>query len=101
MREYNEIMKRCKEQGIDTTGCHLYFTHGNLDGQSCLKGTLSQDGCWICIPTKEYCPDFDEDIYMPKCYEIKEKFTTYLKNDHVWYLVECFLLYGENVKVVS
>lgn len=97
MNEYKEILTRYKEQNIDITGCHIYLVEpSSLDGVKCLKGTLSQDKEWICIPTLEYCPDFDEDTYVPKCYEIKESFKTYLKNDTMWYLVQGYVLYDGN-----
>lgn len=92
MNDYKEILKRCKKQGIDTEGCHIYLEPHNFDGEYCPKGTLSHDGFWMCIPTKEYSPDFDEDIYIPVCYEIKDSFTTYLGND-IHYLVKFYLLY--------
>lgn len=102
MDKYQEILKRCKEQNIDTTGCHVYLVEPSLlDGNKCLRGTLSQDKMWICIPTQEYCPDFDDDVYVPKCYEIKESFSTYLKGDSIWYLVEGYLLYDENGRSVK
>lgn len=93
MNNYLEILKRCKKQGIDTKNCHVYLKPNHLDGELCLEGTISQDGLWMCIPTKKYNYDFDDYIYVPECYEIKEKFTTYLKGDSVWYLVEGYLLY--------
>jgi len=94
-REYEEILKRCKEQGVDTTNCHVYISDKSLDGQPCLKGTLSQDKCWLCIPVREYDEFMEEEYYVPRCFEVKDSFTTYLQGDSVWYLVNVYLLYKE------
>lgn len=97
MREYEEILSRCEKQGIDTTNCHIYVDTNHLDGEMCGSPTLSQDKFWLCIPTKEYSPDFDEDIFVPICYEIKDTFTTYIQNDDMWYLRKIYLLYKRRV----
>lgn len=94
-REYIEILSRCKEQGIDIDDCHVYISDRSLDGRPCFKGTLSQDKCWICIPIMEYDECIGEEHYIPQCFEIKNSFTTYLKNDIMWYLVNVYLLYKE------
>ena len=99
MYQYEEIVKRCKEQNIDIGDCDIYIYPDNLNGSNCLKGTLSKDEKWICIPEKMYQPDFDEYVYMPICHEIKDKCTTYLKGDSSWYLVTIYFLYKEKVDV--
>lgn len=89
---YEDVLERCKEQGIDTTDCHLYIYPDNLDGNSCLKGTIHGDE-WVCIPVKEYDESFDEPYFNPVCFKIKSSFQTYLKGDSMWHLVNCYLLY--------
>lgn len=94
MRQYEDILKRCKEQGIDTTDCHVYIVEpSTLDGNVCSKGTLSQDKRWICLAEKEYVPIIDDYTNVPVCYEIKDKFSTYVSNGCMYYLVEFYLLY--------
>lgn len=93
-RDYEEILKRAEEQNIDLTNCHIYLKPNNLNGNYCGNATLSQDGSFICIPVKEYCPETDTDVYVPTCYEIRESFSTYLKGDSLYYLVEGMILYG-------
>lgn len=95
MREYVQFIKRCKEQGIDTSDCHIYINDKSLDGEYCLKGTLSQDEHWLCIPMKGYDESMETEYYVPRCFEIKDTYTTYLKNDDVWYLSKVYLLYKE------
>lgn len=95
MRDYEEILKRCKEQGIDTEGCLIYLRPHNLNGNYCLEGTLSQDGLWMCILEKdeEQSSFFEDDVYVPTCYEVKESFKTYLKGADLYHLVEGFILH--------
>lgn len=95
IKNYEEILKRCKEQGIETEGFSIYLTPHNLNGKYCLEGTLSHDGLWICIPEidEEQSTFFDHDVYVPTCYEIKDRFKTYLKGDSLSYLVEGYILY--------
>lgn len=101
MRDYQDILDRCKEQDIDISNCHVYIFPNNFDGEYCHEGTLSQDGKWICIPRKNYDEYSEEEFYQPVCYEVKDHFSTYLHNDTIWRNVEVFILYGTNVKEVS
>ena len=93
-RDYKEILRWCKDQKIDITDCHIYINN-TLDGVPCLKGTLSKDGHWMCIPIAEYDEFVDEIYYIPRCFEIKGSLNTYLKNDDMWHFVVAFLLYKE------
>lgn len=96
MKDYLDIVKRCKEQNIDIDGCHIYIYPNNFDGEFCHKGTLSQDGEWLCIPLKKFDESFEMDYFEPVCYQVRTSFKTYLKGDSIWYLVECFVLYDNN-----
>lgn len=95
MKDYEDILKRCKEQGIDINDCDIYIYPNNLNGQYCLAGTLSRDGIWMCIPEKdEAASTFSgEDVYIPTCYEVAGSYNTYLKGDTLSYLVDFYLLY--------
>ena len=99
MEDYNEVIARCKKQGIETDDCDIYIYPHNFNGQYCLKGTLSQDKKWVCLPEKEYQPDFDEYIYKPVYHEVKDIVSTYLKSGDMWYLVKVYLLYKTKVNV--
>lgn len=90
-----EIQERCKEQGIDTEGCLIYLRPNNLNGNYCLKGTLSHDEFWMCIPEFDEAASafVGEEVYIPTCYEVKNSFKTYLKSDSMYHLVEGFILY--------
>ena len=99
MYDYKEVVKRCKEQKIDIKDCDIYIYPNNLNGNLCLKGTLSKDERWICIPEKVFSYDFDDYTYIPVCHEIKDRCTTYLKGDSSWYLVTVYILYKESVNV--
>ena len=92
---YQEIINRCKEQCIDIEGCHVYIDGVSFDDKMCMKGTLSQDEEWICIPILYYDESLDMEIYYPKCFQIKEKLQTYLKSDSMWKLREIYILYKE------
>lgn len=94
MNEYMEISRLCKEQNVDTKNCHIYILGTEtLDGDHCPGVTVSQDDKWMCIPTKDYCPDLDEYVYVPMCYQIKERYKVYLSNGYMYYLVQFCLLY--------
>lgn len=99
MEGYNEIIKRCELQNIDISDCDIYIFPNSLNGESCLRGTVSKDNKWICIPEREYVPEVDNYTYVPVCHEIKSKFTTYLKGDSINYLTTIYLLYKVDVTV--
>lgn len=95
IKDYEDILKRCKKQGIDTSNCDIYIYPNNLNGQYCFAGTLSHDGIWICIPERDEAASAfsGEDVYVPICYEVAGSYNTYLKGDTLSYLVDFYLLY--------
>lgn len=93
MNWYKDIVERCNKQHIDIEGYHIYIDNGTLDGNSCGEVTLSHDERWICIPETSFNESFDEEVFIPTCYEIKDSFTTYCKSDSMWHLVHGYILY--------
>lgn len=93
MTNYEEVLRRCKEQGIDTSDCDIYIEPGYLNGVPCLNRTISHDEQWLCIPTRQYDPHLLEDVYVPICYEVKGSFTTYLRGADMCHLRKIYLLY--------
>ena len=94
-RWYDEILSKLSEQGIDTSDCYLmfnrgstYFNGGFIDGV-----TESKDGRFICIPVKDEDEIFGGYSYRPQCFEIKNKFTTYISDGMMSVLSTIWLLY--------
>lgn len=93
MRDYEEVLRRCEEQGIDTSDCDIYIEPGYLNGHYCLNHTISHDGNWMCIPEKQFSDFLNEEVYVPICHEVKGSFTTYLGNGEMCHLRNIYLLY--------
>ncbi len=72
---YQEVVKRIKEQTPDfnTDKLQVLIAEDNaIDGIDIPSFTLSKDNKWICVPYE------DEDIFLPKCYEVAGILETFL-----------------------
>lgn len=93
----DEIKKRCKEQGIDIADKRILISRYGiyLDGESIDGYTESKDGRFICVPVydDERSNMTGQYEYKPQCYEIADKFSTYLSNGYMSTLSTIWLLY--------
>lgn len=98
---YEQLKQRMTEQNIDYANKHILIDCGShclLDDYYVGRMTLSKDENWLCIavPDEEANATFGENCYEPICYEIAESMNTMLRNDHMWYRVNFYLLEKRN-----
>ena len=93
---HDEVIKRCKEQGIILDGKLLLVERyrPTLDGNVIPSYKLSRDKRWVCIPTRDV---YGEEMhgcygYYPECYEVEGRYSTYVGNGFMSVLTTIYVL---------